>query len=207
MSVVLEGHCRETHSVVITDSLVKEEPLNSNREAVDGDLGSRGGDDVHLPEVVEEVKASVGSLDSSVDSSGQGNADSFLVASLDQLDHGSLEKADKAASELRPDVSVQVNLDVLLADHELYVHGRDGGQGPTVEQLLSSEANTYLELETLQINISVTLGLDKALLEFEVTTMESGCEVIGLENDSVVADIVVEIDNFVGLGQVEGVLD
>lgn len=98
---------------------------------------------------------------------------------------------------------MQVHLDVLLTDHELHVHSRDGGEGPSVKQLLSGEADTDLELEALEINVGVTLSLNEALLELEVATVEGGCEVIRLEHDGVVADIVVEIDYFVCLGQME----
>lgn len=207
VSVVFKGHLGEADGVVIADSFVEEEALDSHGEAVYRHSGGSGGDNVHLPEGVEEVEATVCSLNGLVDSGGQGDVNSFLVASLNQFDHRSLEEADEAASELRPDVSVQVYLDILLADHELHVHSVDSGEGPTVKQLLSGEADTYLELEALQVHIGVALGLHEALLELEVAAVESGCEVIGLENDSVVADIVVEIDNFVCLGKVEGVLD
>jgi len=53
----------------------------------------------------------------------------------------------------------------------------------------------------------VALGLYKALLEFEVAAVEGGREVVGLEDDGVVGDVVVEVDEFVVVLQVERVFD
>ena len=49
--------------------------------------------------------------------------------------------------------------------------------------------------------------LHEALLELEMATVESGGEVVCLENDGVVGDVVVEVDKFIVLLQVERVLD
>lgn len=69
----------------------------------------------------------------------------------------------------------------------------------SIKQLLCSEANAHLELQALQVHISVALGLHEALLELEMATVESGGEVVCLENDSVVGHIVVEIHKFIVL--------
>ena len=59
MRVVLIGHCWEANSVVIADSLVEEQALDSDLQAVEGYLGLHGSDYVELPEFVEEVEASI----------------------------------------------------------------------------------------------------------------------------------------------------
>jgi len=51
-----------------------------------------------------------------------------------------------------------------------------------------------LQLQALQIDISVALGLNEALFKLEVTTVESGSQVVCFEDDSVIANIVVEVD-------------
>ena len=53
----------------------------------------------------------------------------------------------------------------------------------------------------------MALCLDKSLLQFEVPTTESGGQVIGLKDHRIVAYIVVEVDYFVVLGQMERVLN
>ena len=53
----------------------------------------------------------------------------------------------------------------------------------------------------------MTLGLHEALLELEVSAVEGGGQVVGLKDDGVVADVVVEVNYFVVLGEVERVLD
>lgn len=40
----------------------------------------------------------------------------------------------------------------------------------------------------------MALGLHEALLELEVAAVERGSQVVRLENHSIVADIVVEVD-------------
>ena len=89
---------------------------------------------------------------------------------------------------------MKVHLDVLLADHELHIDSLNRREGPSVQQLLCREADSHLQLKTLELDISVTFGLHEALLEFEVTAMEGSREVIGLENDGVIGHIIVEID-------------
>jgi len=129
-----------------------------------------------------------------VDRSWQINVDSLLVRAFNQLDHGSLKEADEAACEFRPDISVQVHLDILLRDHELHVDSLDGRQGAPIEQLLSREADADLQLKTLKIDVGVALSLHEALLELEVAAVERGSQVVRLENHSIVAHIVVEVD-------------
>ncbi len=92
-----------------------------------------------------------------------------------------------------------MDLDVLLRDHELDVDSLDGGECSSIEKLLGGEANAHLELKALKVDISVTFGLNEALLELEVATVESGGEVISLKNDGIVGHIVVEIYKFVVL--------
>ena len=53
----------------------------------------------------------------------------------------------------------------------------------------------------------MTLGLDEALLKLEVATVEGCREVVSFEDDSIVANIIVEIDKLVCRRKAEGVLD
>ena len=53
----------------------------------------------------------------------------------------------------------------------------------------------------------MALCLNESLLQFEVSTTESGGQVIGLKDHRIVAYIVVEVDYFVVLGQMERVLN
>lgn len=94
-------------------------------------------------------------------------------------------------------------LDVLLRDHELNIDCCDSRQCAPIEELLCGEANTNLQLQALQVDICVALGLYKALLQLEVAASERSRKVIGLKNDRIVRHIIVEIDYFVVLGQVE----
>ena len=114
MSVILEGHCRESDSIVVANPLIKEKTLHTEGNAVERNLGSGGRDNVQLPELVNKVHASICGRYRCVDGCRQSQADSFLVRGLNELDHWSLEEADEASSELGPDVAVQVDLDVLL---------------------------------------------------------------------------------------------
>ncbi len=98
-------------------------------------------------------------------------------------------------------------MNILLRDHELDVDSLDGRQGAAIKQLLSGKADSDLELQALEVDIGVALGLHEALLQLEVATVESSGEIIGLENDGIVANIIVEIDYFVVLGKTERVLD
>lgn len=53
----------------------------------------------------------------------------------------------------------------------------------------------------------MAFSLHEALLELEMATVEGGREIVCLENDGVVGDVVVEVDKFIVLLQVERVLD
>ena len=87
-----------------------------------------------------------------------------------------------------------MHLDILLRDHELHVDSLDGRQGAPIEQLLSREADADLQLKTLKIDVGVALSLHEAFLELEVAAVERGSQVVRLENHSIVAHIVVEVD-------------
>ena len=87
------------------------------------------------------------------------------------------------------------------------IDGSNGGEGSSVKELLRGETNSYLKLQALEIDIGVTLGLHKAFLQLEMATVESCREVVGFENNSIVAHVVVEVDDFVILLQVEGVFN
>ena len=171
---VLEGHRREANSVVVTDALIEEQTLYTEGKRVKRDLRCLRGDHIQLPELVNKVHRAVRAGDGRVDCGWQGHVDSLLVRGFNQLDHGTLEEANEAASELRPDISVQVNLNVLLRDHELNIDGLDGGQSAAIKQLLSGKADSNLQFQALEVDVSVALGLDKALLELEMTAVESG---------------------------------
>lgn len=199
MSVVFEGHSGESDSVIVADSLVEEKTLDSERDAVKRHFGGGGSDHIQLPELVNKVHGAIGGRNRSVDGGRKGHADRLLVGGLNQLDHWSLEEADETSSEFRPNISVQVHLNILLRDHELNVNSLDGWECSSVKQLLGGEADSDLELEALKVDISVAFSLNEALLELEVATVESGGEVIGLKNDGIVGHIVVEIYKFVVL--------
>ena len=51
----------------------------------------------------------------------------------------------------------------------------------------------------------MTFGLNKAFLKFEVSTVEVGGKIVCLKDNSIVGYVVVEIDYFVVLGQMERV--
>ena len=89
---------------------------------------------------------------------------------------------------------MQVHLNVLLRDHELHVHSLDGGQGAPVEQFLGREPDTHLQLQTLKVHISVAFSLYKSFFKFEMAAVECCGEVVGLEDDCIVANIIVEVD-------------
>lgn len=144
--IVLEGHGGEAHRIVITNPLVKEESFDADLQTVEGYLGLRRGHHVELPVLVQEVNTAIRFGDGRVNRCGQCNVNRLLVGALDELDHGALEEADKAACELRPDIPVQVHLDVLLTDHELHINSLNGRQGAPIEKFLGREADTDLQL-------------------------------------------------------------
>ena len=100
-----------------------------------------------------------------------------------------------------------MNLNVLLRDHELHIHCCDRWQHPAVKQCLCCEADAHLQFESLQLDVGVTFGLHEALLKFEVATVEGGREVVCFEHDCVVGDVVVKVDQFVIVLQVERVFN
>ena len=170
--IILEGHGREPDPVVISNALIKEKTFHAEGQTVQADLGCLGSDNVQLPELVKEVQATVGGCDRTVNGGRKGHRDCLLVGSFNELDHGSLEEADEAASELRPDIAVQVHLDVLLRDHELHIDSLDGGERAPIEQLLRGKADSDLQLEALQLDVSMALGLHKALFELKMSAVE-----------------------------------
>ena len=125
VSVVLERHCRESNIVVVADTLVEEETLYTDLNRVERHYCSNRSNHVELPELVKEVDASVGLYNRSVHSVGKSNCDSFLVTCLNEPDHWSFEEANEAARKLRPNVAVEVHLNVLLTNHELNIHSGD----------------------------------------------------------------------------------
>lgn len=199
MSHVLEWHDWESDSVVVSNSLIEEQSLDSDGEGVKRDLSSNWGDDIEHHVWIVEVEVSVGGSNGLVDGKWEGNVNGLLVGGLNELDHWSLEEANEGTSELRPDISVKVNLDILLTNEELNVNSLDGWKGAAIEHLLGHELNTNLELKSLELNIGVSLCLDEAFLELEVTTVESGSKVISLKYNGIIFDIIVEINKFVVL--------
>jgi len=59
VSVILEGHGGEANSVVVANSLVKEQTFDSKRDAVKRHFGRGWSDHIQLPELVNKVHASV----------------------------------------------------------------------------------------------------------------------------------------------------
>ena len=114
MRVVLVRHGRETDAIIIADTLIKEQTLDAQRDAVQADLWALLSDDVHHPELVDELQAAVRARNSLVHCSRKRQRNGLLVRSLNQLNHRTLKEADKAACELGPDITMQVHLDVLL---------------------------------------------------------------------------------------------
>ena len=199
MSHVLEWHDWESDSVVVSNSLIEEQSLDSDGEGVKRDLSSNWSDNIEHHVWIVEVEVSVGGSNGLVDGKWEGNVNGLLVGGLNELDHWSLEEANEGTSELRPDISVKVNLDILLTNEELNVNSLDGWEGAAIEHLLGHELNTNLELKSLELNIGVSLCLDEAFLELEVTTVESGSKVISLKYNGIIFDIIVEINKFVVL--------
>ena len=194
MGVVFERHGWEAYTVVVADAIVEKETLDSDLEAIKGYFRSLRRDDIKFPVGVNEIEVALGQLNGRVDGCGQSNINRFLIWGLNQLNHGSFEEADEAASELRPNVTVKMDLDVLLWDHKLYIDCGDRWQHSSIKKLLGGESNADLKFETLEVDISMTLGLNKALFQLKVAAVEGSWQVIGLKNYRIVAHIIVEID-------------
>ena len=79
MGVILEGHGREADAVVVADPVVEEEALDSDLEAVEGDLGGLRCDDIQLPVRVNEVDITLGQVNGGVDGCGQRNVNRLLI--------------------------------------------------------------------------------------------------------------------------------
>ena len=79
MCVILEGHCWEADTVVVTDSIIEEKALDSDLEAVEGDLGGLRCDDIQLPVRVNEVDITLGQVNGGVDGCGQRNVNRLLI--------------------------------------------------------------------------------------------------------------------------------
>ena len=172
MGIVFERHGWEADAVVIADAVVEKEALDSYLEAVEGYFRSLRCDNIKLPVRVNEVEVALGQINGGVDGCGQRNINRFLIWGLDQLNHGSFEEADEAAGELRPNVTMEMDLDVLLWDHKLYIDRGDRRQHSAIEELLCGEANADLEFETLEVDICMTLRLHKTLFQLKVAAVE-----------------------------------
>ena len=114
MGVVFERHGGEAYTVVVADAIVEKETLDSDLEAIKGYFRSLRRDDIKFPVRVNEIEVALGQLNGRVDGCGQCNINRLLIRGLNQLNHGSFEEADEAASELGPNVTMEVNLYVLL---------------------------------------------------------------------------------------------
>lgn len=102
---------------------------------------------------------------------------------------------------------MQMDLDVLFTDHELDIYSLYSWQSSAIKELLGHEFDTNLELKALELDISMAFGLDEAFLKLKVATVESGSEVVRLKDYGVVFNIIVEVDDLVGLRELEGILN
>ena len=59
MRVVLIGHRWEANCVIVTDSLVEEQAFDADLQAVKSNFRLSGSDHIELPELVQEIEASV----------------------------------------------------------------------------------------------------------------------------------------------------
>ena len=194
MSLVLERHGWETNSVIVSDTVIEEKTLDTDREAVERHLRSFWSDNVQRPIFVDELHLAICVCNCSIYGSWQSNIDSFLVRAFNKLNHGSFEKADETSSKLRPNIAMKMHLNILLRDHELNVDSADGGKSSTVKQLLCSKPYADLKLQALKLNISMSFCLNESFFKFKVTTMESSRQIVSFKNNCIVANIVVEID-------------
>ena len=79
VSHILEGHYRESHSIIITNSLVKEESFNSKGQGIERDFSCGWGDDIKHHVLVVEVDVSISCCNSLIDCKWKGNVNSLLV--------------------------------------------------------------------------------------------------------------------------------
>lgn len=79
MSVILERHGGESDTIIITDTFIKEETLDSDLDAIEGDLRHDGSDDIDHPVGVDEFNVSSCVCDGLVNGQGKSNVDSLLV--------------------------------------------------------------------------------------------------------------------------------
>ena len=100
MRIILVGHRWEANCVIVTDSLVEEQALDTDLQAVKSYLGLCRSDHIELPELVQEIEASVCRCNSSIYCGWKCNCDCLLVRAFNELDHGSLKEANEAASKL-----------------------------------------------------------------------------------------------------------
>ena len=79
MSVILERHGGESDTIIITDTFIKEETLDSDLDAIEGDLRHDGSDDIDHPVGVNELNVSSCVCNGLINGQRKSNVDSLLV--------------------------------------------------------------------------------------------------------------------------------
>ena len=79
MGVIFERHGWEADSVIISNTVVEKEALDSELEAVEGYFRSLRCDDIKLPVRVNKVEVTLGHNNGGVDGCGQRNINRFLI--------------------------------------------------------------------------------------------------------------------------------
>ena len=92
--------------------------------------------------------------------------------SLDCLNNSALEEDLSHGSEVRPDVSIDLDVDVTTVNVNHHVVGLNSGKGPAIVHL-SGEGNAKAEVDCVHLDVSMTFGNKDGLFVAEFAGVEN----------------------------------
>ncbi len=136
----------------------------------------------------------VSSSEESVSEFGDSGSKGICDGILDKLNDSALEEDFKSGSEISPDVTPDLDINVVAVNIDKDVDGIHGGYDTAICKGLGLEGKTKSDVDGFHLHLGVALGDKDPRVSSERIRVEVGAQVVAGKLDGVVGDIDIKDD-------------
>lgn len=136
----------------------------------------------------------VSSSEESVSEFGDGSGKGVCDGVLNKLNDGALEEDFESGSEISPDVTPDLDVNVVAVDVDKDVNGVHSGDNAAISKGLGLERKTKSDVDGVHLHLGMALGDKDPRVSTERVRVEVGAQVVAGKFNGVVGDINIKDD-------------
>lgn len=196
LSGILVGHVRESSGPLsLTIFAVVEDAFSAKLNGGRCDDSGERRLPIKEPSVERwDLKVAIGSRELGVDEIRHGFCKSIMNAIVNQINNGTLEEDLEGASEVGPDVTRDLDVDVIFIDIDGDIDSLDSRDDTSISEGLSLKLEAEANVDSVHVDFEVPCGNEDPRVAAERVSVELGAKLVGLENEGVVLNVLLKDD-------------